>query len=129
MPMIASLSSSSLNLGDLRPVLDETALLARVKNDMTFLHVVYEAFRRQYPDQRHEMRAALAAKDFASLRTLAHSLKGNASTLGGSRIAEVAAEIMSASGNAATTQLHELLRRVDFEVSQFQLAMTNLLNK
>jgi HPt (histidine-containing phosphotransfer) domain-containing protein len=127
--MIASLSSSSFNLGDMRPVLDETALLARVKSDMTFLHVVFEAFRRQYPDQRHDMRTALAANDLASVRTLAHSLKGNASTLGGSRVAEVAAEVMGASDDAASSALPDLLRRLDVEVSQFQMAMTQLLNR
>jgi HPt (histidine-containing phosphotransfer) domain-containing protein len=127
--MIASLSTSSFRHGDPRPILDEAPLLARVKSDLTFLHVIFEAFRRQYPDQRHEMRAAVAANDFVSIRTLAHSLKGNASTLGGVRVAGIAAELMTAADKPDPASAKDLLGRLDVEVSLFQQAMQTLLNR
>ena len=125
--MIASLSSSSMNLTGGNEVLDQVGLVARIKGDMTFLRIVFEAFRSQYPEQRSEMKAAFAANDFSRVRTIAHSLKGNASTLGGQRVAATAADVMAACADGASVGTTDIFRRLDAEVGQFQQAMTALL--
>ena len=125
--MIASLSAHSVNLTEANQVLDQVGLLARVKSDMTFLRIVYEAFQSQYPEQRGDMKAAFAANELAKVRTIAHSLKGNASTLGGQRVAATAADVMAACGDVSPSGVPALFRRLDAEVSQFQQAMNALL--
>ncbi len=126
--MIATLSSSSMSLAPAGSVLDEVGLLARIKGDMTFLGIIFEAFQSQYPGQRADMRTALTANDFEKVRTIAHSLKGNASTLGGQRVAGVAAEIMASSALGEATGVHDMFRRLDAEVALFQKAMSHLLH-
>ena len=125
--MLATLSTPTINVADGNQVLDQTGLMARIKGDMTFLRIIFEAFRAQYPDQRGEMKSAFAANDFTKVRTVAHSLKGNASTLGGQRIATTAANIMATCAEASPTNLPSLFRRLDTEVGQFHQAMTALL--
>lgn len=126
--MIATLTTWPVPTEPLNPpALDEPGVLARVKGDLTFLHVVFEAFRTQYPEQRSEMRKAIAAGDLTSVGTLAHSLKGNASTLGGQRVAAVAADMVATCRVMDAGPLAELLRRLDQEVSYFQKAMIQLL--
>lgn len=127
--MIAPLSTSSVNVGPLESVLDAPGLIARIKGDLTFLHVIFEAFRCQYPEQRSEMKSAFAGNDLGRVRTVAHSLKGNASTLGGHRVAAAAAEVIAACGDSGSALLPELFRRLDLEVCQFQQAMMQLIKK
>ena len=126
--MIASLAASASSPSDAFSVLDQVGLLGRVKGDMTFLRIIFEAFRSQYPVQRDEMRTASTADNFEAVRTVAHSLKGNASTLGGQRVADVAAEIVEECKQYNAAALRELFRRLDHEVAQFEQAMKTLLD-
>lgn len=129
--MIAPLATtpSLSELGLVPPPLDEAGVLSRVKGDLTFLHVVFEAFRTQYPEQRSEMRKALAGRDLTSIGTLAHSLKGNASTLGGQRVAAVASDIVAACRVLDDAKLPDLFRVLDLEVAYFQKAIHRLLKR
>ncbi len=110
-------------------VLDENALLALVAGDSGLLNELVVLFLQDSPERLAGMAKALESGDRESLEREAHTLKGSAGSLCGSRTAEAAlrVELMARDGHVAELRLaHGSLGE---EVRKLQEALTELARK
>lgn len=79
---------------DDQPALDD-AVFRKMSRMMppAALRELYEACLQDTRAREHEMRVAVAANDLASVRTIAHAIKGSAGMIGAKKLAGSAAEI------------------------------------
>jgi HPt (histidine-containing phosphotransfer) domain-containing protein len=96
---------------------DRAAALDRLAGDEGLLRELCEVFLEEEPKWRAEIRAAVAARDAASLKRAAHTLKGAVDSIGGARAYRAALELerMGREGNldGAEAALAELERELD----------------
>jgi len=110
-------------------VLDENALLALVAGDSGLLNELVVLFLQDSPERLAGMAKALESGDRESLEREAHTLKGSAGSLCGSRTAEAAlrVEFLARDGHVAELRLaHGSLGE---EVRKLQEALTELARK
>jgi HPt (histidine-containing phosphotransfer) domain-containing protein len=107
-------------------VFDVQGLMGRIKGNRDFLRHLFGVFQKQYPEQRKAMKEALLAGQFTSVRTTAHSLKGNLSNLGGQRAAAAAALVQNCE-TEDPQHFGRLCDQLDASVRQFQEALSTFL--
>ncbi len=88
------------------PVFRKDELLRRLGGDQEGLDIVLGVFLEDTPKQLGLLTAALARKDVAELRRIAHSLKGATGNLGAPAMQEAALQVetLAASGNLAKAE-------------------------
>ena len=88
-----SADDSGTDCDSSEPVLDLDDVMERVGGDFEFLASMAEVLRDDYPGQIQDIRESVQAGDADRVKKLAHTVKGIAGNLGGSRAAEKALAI------------------------------------
>jgi len=78
------------------PPMDYETALERVGMDRAFLIELIDLFNREFPVSMLKIREALAGRDFASVRALAHSLKGSSASLSFHGLRQISHQLESA---------------------------------
>ena len=97
-------------------VLDRADLLARVEGDMGLLGELVTVFHQESGRMLTELHQAINVSDATGLQRVAHSLKGSASSLGGSAVARTALALESMGRDNMLSGGSILLTRLEGEV-------------
>jgi PAS domain S-box-containing protein len=108
------------------PVFDEAAALARVDGDRDLLKTLVELFFETCPEQLTQLRAAVAAGDAATVRRLAHTIKGAVGTFGAGPAVEAAARLETMAREGTLGGAEEARAALDAAVERLKPALAAL---
>lgn len=108
------------------PVFDYNALLKRLMGNSSAAKRIAEAFLQSAPAQLAQLREHLAARDAASTRRDAHTLKGSAATVSALALREVALEAEQAASACSWDTIERLLPAMEEQLSCLAQAISSL---
>jgi two-component system sensor histidine kinase/response regulator len=94
---------------------DEAQALQAVGGDRELLKLIADTFREEAPKLIGDLRAAVERQDIATVRRLAHTIKGNSRTLGGLAVSDAALRIEELAQQEDLSQTTELLAVLEKE--------------
>jgi signal transduction histidine kinase/CheY-like chemotaxis protein len=107
-----------------RTVLDEHALLERCGGDVEMKREVIQLFLSEYPSQWAAIREAALARDAATLRSAAHTLKGTAGNFGAGRVVAAARRLEEQGASDTLGEADGVLRELEAALRELQEALT-----
>lgn len=100
----------------LMTIFDSKTGLLNTGGDSELLKILIQTAAEEIPDLLVELTAALAANENQVAQRLAHTIKGDARTLGGKMTEKVAAEMEQLIGDDAIQQAIELLPELQHQL-------------
>lgn len=102
-------------------LLNSNSLVERCMGNLDLVQRLLARFADSGRQDCEHLEAALRARDFGTLASVAHRLKGNSATMGAERMARLASHIERESRSAGPTNLDSLvaeIRTVQIEVGK-----------
>lgn len=93
-------------------------LLERVGGDRELVSELLECFRRDYPAQIQQARAALVRAESKGVENAAHSLKGALANLAASNAHALAAQLENLGQSGQFSRAHEILADLERELER-----------
>lgn len=94
---------------------DAAQAMQAVGGDRELLKLIADTFRDEGPKLVHDLRAAVDRQEVATVRRLAHTLKGNSRTLGGVAVSEAALRLEEMAQREDLSQTTDLLAVLEKE--------------
>ncbi|MCP4139963.1 MAG: response regulator [Chloroflexi bacterium] len=91
---------------------DMVDALPRFGNDHKFFYEMSLDFQKQLPQNISDMKSALTKEDMTAMNSLAHGLKGVASTFSATRLADLSARLEEKSKKKELDQINELVAEI-----------------
>ncbi len=113
----------------MEPVIDKAAALARVDGDREFLAQLVDVFMGDATARLAGVRAALARHDCAALERAAHSLKGAASSIGATAVAQTAERLEALARAGDLAHAGPVCAALEAEMARLQPALAELLRE
>ena len=111
-----------------RPVFELSDFAARYADEPALAREILGLFLDQTPPLVEAAAVAIAARDEASLRDLAHKLKGRAGAIGAPRVTALAASFMETAGSADASALEALFAELNAELATLEIALREYLH-
>lgn len=113
----------------LEEIWDHDGACSRLLNDEDLLQKMLAMFLQTAEQALTDIEAATAQHDLLTVKALAHKLKGSASAVGALKIIEDAVNIETAAGNDDVNQIEINIGRLNSDMAEVQLAMSNYLRE
>jgi PAS domain S-box-containing protein len=107
--------------------LDERVLADLHKLGPDFISRLARIFLRDAPSQLRALEESARGGDWRSVGRFSHTLKGNCSAVGASKMAEICAELQEATASRDTARTQELLGQLEEELSRVRSALEDRL--
>jgi len=99
-------------------IFDKNGLLERVLDDEELVKELIQEFLEEMPGRLEELKAALEALDFKSIRSQGHTIKGTAGNMGAIALQKVAARLEAAGQGMDKETASQLTEQLE---QQFQI--------
>ncbi len=106
-------TAESATLSENPSIFDKSLALEHVGGDEELLREIIGEFRTEYPKLLVEIREAISQGDNQQLRRAAHTIKGNAGTLGAAAAHEAAQRVELAGQNAELADAESLIAELE----------------
>ena len=103
-------------------IIDLPEVLERVQDDKSFLVELLDIFEEDFLKKRAALGQAVAAKDLAKIKEVAHSMKGSSGNVSAKRIYASCLALEKIAKDNSTAGMDELVKAIDAqfaEVRQF----------
>ncbi len=122
---------------DTLPILDPEQVIALTGGNVAMYERITKVFLKHLPERLEELRAAFSEENTPEITRLAHSIQGATGSVGGKRLRQLALQLEMDARNGALDDstvylgqlesafddLHDVLRRMDFSMSEFDFSM------
>ncbi len=106
-----------------KPVLNASAALDRIGDDLELLEELWEMFLEDLPDRVKTLQQAVADCQIDIIRSEAHTIKGSAANIGGEALQDIAYAIEKAMDDDDTSALDSMMKTFEEEVPKLQDAI------
>ena len=106
------------------PVLNKKEALARLGNDEAIFNNIVTLFLDQMPARSLELNDAGERNDYATLATLAHTLKSSAATVGATALQSLFITLENASAGKNAETVSRCIAQIGKEFSRYRAAVS-----
>ncbi len=101
-------------------ILDVPEFMERVQDDKDLLRELLDIFMEDYAQKRKNLGEAIMAKDFESIRSIGHSVKGASGNISAKRVREICMQLENKGKDQDGEGLEDLLASLDKEYEQLK---------
>ena len=101
-------------------IIDLPEVLERVQDDKGFLAELLDIFQEDFLKKRAALGEAIAAKDIARIKEVAHSMKGSSGNVSAKRVYASCLDLEKLAKENSTAGMDDLVKVIDVQFAEIQ---------